>query len=178
MNSLEIPLPMYKSFIYFFFLSGLSHNLNKYPNYHHCSTHIFVKSPEKSPENPLPTRPFGPETTCSSSRKTGLQIGHMLGKATDHQLSLASSRKHQLGWQPASFQGQRFPLGRLRMERAWAPIVQSSVQAPCRRTLWAKYASWCGRPDISPWLVLWCPLRQPIAQPSFQISGHLDLCLF
>lgn len=97
MNSLAIPLPMYKSLICFFFLSGLSHNLNKYPNYRHCSSHIFVKSPEKSPENTLPTRPFGPETTCSSSRKTGLQIGHMLGKATDHQLSLASSRKHQLG---------------------------------------------------------------------------------
>ena len=100
MNSLAIPLPMYKTLIYlfFFFLSSLSHNLSKYPNYNHCSSHIFVKSPEKSPKNTLPTRPFGPETTCSSSPwKTGLQIGHKLGKATGHQLSLTSSRKHQLG---------------------------------------------------------------------------------
>lgn len=55
--SLAIPTPMYKSLIYFFFffLSGFSHNLNKYPNYHHCSSHIFVKSPEKSQKNTLPT---------------------------------------------------------------------------------------------------------------------------
>lgn len=130
MNSLAIPLPMYKSLIYFFFfLSGLSHNLNKYPNYHHCSSHIFVKSPEKSQKNTLPTRPFGPETTCSSSPwKTGLQIGHRLGKATDHQLSLASHRKHQLGdsRHPSKGSGSHWAT------REWKEPGHLQFSHPCR----------------------------------------------
>lgn len=150
---------------FFFFLSSLSHNLSKYPNYRHCSSHIFVTSPEKSPKNTLPTRPFGPETTCSSSPwKTGLQIGHKLGKATGHQLSLASSRKHQLGDSRHPSKGM-VPSGPSESGKSWGPygsvIRAGTVQTRVVSKTWELM-----RPAGDfPTLVLWCPLRWAGPQP-------------